>query len=355
MNDLLEGPPRAPESEITRREMDIAASIQSITEEVVLKMARHARSLTDCPNLCLAGGVALNCVANGKLAREKIFRDCWIQPASGDAGGALGAALQVAHGLLEEPRPSGDGMKGGLLGPTVDRRTLPTRLGALGVTFRQHTDEPAMLEEVCRHIADGHVVGWVQGRMEFGPRALGARSILADPRNPGIQSQLNLKIKFRESFRPFAPAMLEEEASRWFEIPPDCPSPYMLLVAPVREQWRIPATGTGLDAVRETRSPFPAITHVDYSARLQTVAPGTGIFRRLLECFFRLTGCPMLVNTSFNIRGEPMVAGVDDAVRCFLNTDMDVLAIEDCLLVKMDNIAIAGAAKEAYLKSFRPD
>jgi carbamoyltransferase len=355
MEELLEGPPRRPESEITRREMDIAASIQSITEEVVLKMARHARDLTDCPNLCLAGGVALNCVANGKLAREKIFRDCWIQPASGDAGGALGAALQVAHGLLEEPRPSGDGMKRGLLGPMVDRRTLPTRLGALGVTFHQHTDEPAMLEEVCRHIADGHVVGWVQGRMEFGPRALGARSILADPRNPGIQSQLNLKIKFRESFRPFAPAMLEEEASRWFEIPPDCPSPYMLLVAPVREQWRIPATGTGLDAVRETRSPFPAITHVDYSARLQTVAPGTGIFRRLLECFFRLTGCPMLVNTSFNIRGEPMVAGVDDAVRCFLNTDMDVLAIEDCLLVKMDNIAIAGAAKEAYLKSFRPD
>lgn len=225
MNDLLEGPPRAPESEITRREMDIAASIQNITEDVVLRMVRHARSLTDCPNLCLAGGVALNCVANGKLAREKIFRNCWIQPASGDAGGALGAALQVAHGLLEEPRPSGDGMKGGLLGPSVDRRTLPTRLGALGVTFHQHSDEPAMLEEVCHHIADGHVVGWVQGRMEFGPRALGARSILADPRNPGIQRQLNLKIKFRESFRPFAPAVLEEEASHWFEIPADCPSP----------------------------------------------------------------------------------------------------------------------------------
>lgn len=355
MEELLEGPPRAPESEITRREMDIAASIQHITEEVVLKMARHARSLTDCPNLCLAGGVALNCVANGKLAKEKIFRQCWIQPASGDAGGALGAALQVAHGLLDEPRPPGDGMKGGLLGPSVDRRALPSKLGQMGVRFRHYPEEREMLEEVCRHIADGRVAGWVQGRMEFGPRALGARSILADPRNPDIQRQLNLKIKFRESFRPFAPAVLEEEASRWFEIPPDCPSPYMLLVAPVQGQWRLPATGTCLDSVRDVRSPFPAVTHVDYSARLQTVAPGTGIFRRLLECYFQRTGCPMLVNTSFNIRGEPMVADVEDAVRCFLNTDMDVLVIEDCLILKEDNLSIAGAAKESYLKSFRPD
>jgi carbamoyltransferase len=352
---LLEGPPRAPEAEITRREMDIAASVQQITGEVVLRMARHARSLTDCPNLCLAGGVALNCVANGKLARENIFRKCWIQPASGDAGGALGAALQVSHGLLDEPRPRGDGMKGGLLGPSVDRRALRSKLGQMGIKFRHYPEERAMLEEVCGHIAAGQVAGWVQGRMEFGPRALGARSILADPRNPDIQRQLNLKIKFRESFRPFAPAVLEEEATRWFEIPPDCPSPYMLLVAPIRGEWRVPAPVTGLDSVRAARSPFPAITHVDYSARLQTVAQGTGIFRRLLECYFQLTGCPLLVNTSFNIRGEPIVTGVDDAVRCFLNTDMDLLVIEDCLIPKEDNVSIAGATKEAYLKSFRPD
>lgn len=355
MEELLEGPPRTPESEITRREMDIAASIQSITEEVVLRMARHARALTDCSNLCMAGGVALNCVVNGRLAKEKLFRNCWIQPASGDAGGALGAAMQVAHGLLDAPRPKGDGMKGGLLGPSVDRNELPAKLAALGVAFRRQSDEEVLLEEVCRHIGEGRVVGWVQGRMEFGPRALGARSILADPRNPDIQRQLNLKIKFRESFRPFAPAVLEEEAPRWFDVPPDCQSPYMLMVAPIREEWRLPASGSGLDAVREVRSPFPAITHVDHSARLQTVAKGTGVFRRLLECFFRLTGCPILVNTSFNIRGEPMVADAADAVRCFLNTDMDVLVIEDCLILKEDNLALAGAAREAYLNSFRPD
>lgn len=362
MNQHLGGPPRRPEAPITRREMDLAASVQRITEDAVIRMARHARKLTGADNLCLAGGVALNCVANGRLQREGIFHNIWIQPAAGDAGGALGAALMVSHALLNQARPAGDGMSGGLLGPSIDPLTLASTLDEMGVTHRA-LDLEDLLEEACTMLEAGMVVGWVQGRMEYGPRALGARSILADPRHPGMQGLLNRKIKFRESFRPFAPAVLAEEAARWFDIPDDLRSPYMLHVAKIRESFRtggtLPDDDASADeiltAISEVRSPFPAITHVDWSARLQTVEKDTGIFRLLLERFFKRTHCPMLANTSFNIRNEPIVLNAADAVRCFLHTEMDALIIGNHVILKADNPGKSTLERQNHLASFAAD
>jgi carbamoyltransferase len=343
---LFGGPPRSLESPIGQREMDLAASVQAVVEEAVLRMARHIRKETGERRLCLAGGVALNCVANGRLLSEGIFDDMWIQPAAGDAGGALGAALFVWHqalGNTRPPSPNGrDSMRGALLGPAVAPDAVVAWLDSENIPYTR-LPGAAIAEETARLLADGQVVGWVVGQMEFGPRALGARSILGDPRSPTMQSTLNLKIKFRESFRPFAPACLEEEAGRHFAL--DRPSPYMLLVAPIHPDHQIeepsnePAR-TGFERLKSRRSHLPAVTHVDYSARIQTVdADANPAFRTLLEAFFHLTGCPVLVNTSFNVRGEPIVCTPQEAYRCFLRTEMDALVLEDCLLLRSDQPA----------------
>ncbi len=334
---LFGGPPRPPDGPITQREMDLAASIQKVTEKVMLRMARHAHEVTGAPYLVLAGGVALNCVGNGRILREGPFRELWIQPAAGDAGGALGAALFVHHQLLGATR-SADGMRdaqqGSLLGPAFDNGTIEALLRREGIAARRFEDEAALVEEVARLLAEGKVVGWFQDRMEFGPRALGARSILGDPRDRNMQSRMNLKIKFRESFRPFAPAVLAERAGEYFEL--NAPSPYMLLVAPVHAQRRLPVSDDGfrgLDKLKVVRSQIPAVTHVDYSARIQTVhAELHRRFYSLLRAFHRRTGCPVLVNTSFNVRGEPIVCTPEDAVRCFRRTHMDVLVLGDYLI-----------------------
>ncbi len=339
---LLGGPPRRPESILTQREMDLARSIQVVTEEILLRLARTAHERSGgLANLCLAGGVALNCVANGRILREGPFRDVWIQPAAGDAGGALGAALAVWHGHFGRPREipaeGGDAMRGSFLGPACTDRDIARfieREGAEGCRM----DESELLENVARHISEGAVVGWFQGPMEFGPRALGARSILGDPRNPRMQAQMNLKIKFRESFRPFAPSVLADRCSDYFEL--DHPSPYMLLVAPVRRDRRIAETEAqsrlfGMDRLNRRRSDIPAVTHVDYSARVQTVDERSGgRFFSLLEEFDRQTGCGVLINTSFNVRGEPIVCTPADAYRCFLRTGIDYLAMGSYLLAK---------------------
>jgi carbamoyltransferase len=366
---LLGGPPRRPETPLEQRHMDLAASIQVVTEEIVLNMARETHRLTAKKNLVLAGGVALNCVANGQVLREGPFSDLWIQPAAGDAGGALGAALFVWHQLLENPRrPAGrDTQLGSLLGPAFLNEEIERTLAAENAACRKFTDEAELLAEVARLLAAGKVVGWLHGRMEFGPRALGSRSILGDPRNPAMQSVLNLKIKQRESFRPFAPSVLRERASEYFALPPGTESPYMLLVAPVREQHRTAVS----DADRETmttdpdlrrrvnivRSTLPAITHVDYSARLQTVDEERhGRFYRLLKRFERITGCPALVNTSFNVRGEPIVCSPAEALRCFLATDMDALVLEDFVLRKEQMNGVLSAAERAeHLAAFEAD
>jgi carbamoyltransferase len=341
-SELFGGPPREPEGPISRREMNLAKSIQEVTEDVVIAMARHARKLTGQSKLCMAGGVALNCVANGKLLREGVFEDIWIQPAAGDAGGALGAASLVWHKALGKKRRADgchDAMHGAYLGPEFSRDQIRAFLDAHEVTYRELPDE-AWADEIAKRLADEKVVGLFHGRMEFGPRALGNRSIVGDPRSPKMQSVMNLKIKYRESFRPFAPAVLEECASEFFDL--DRPSPYMLLVAPIREERRVAAEGAGAnleihDWVNRVRSDVPAITHVDFSARVQTVSPETNpAFHSLIEAFREKTGCGCLINTSFNVRGEPIVCTPEDAYRCFMRTEMDFLVLGPFLLDKLE-------------------
>jgi carbamoyltransferase len=344
-HELFGGPPRAPESRITRREMDLAASIQAVITEAVLRLARHARRLTDSPHLTLAGGVALNCVANGVLLRERIFERIWIQPAAGDAGGALGAALLTAHQYFDVPRRvSADGQdsqRGSYLGPRYQPHEIQAFLQRNDYAFQHVPNEAKRADIVADALAAGKIVGLFTGHMEFGPRALGGRSILGDPRNPDTQRVMNLKIKYRESFRPFAPAVLEEDVGEFFEL--DCESPYMLLVAPVNQSRRLPFDLGALDdadddllaVVSQPRSDLPAITHVDYSARVQTIFADTNPeFYRLLQAFKRRTGYGVLVNTSFNVRGEPIVCSPQDAYTCFMRTDMDLLVMEEYLLWK---------------------
>lgn len=340
---LFEGPPRHPDSGVTQRDMDLAASIQAVTEEVISRIATSIALETGARNLCLSGGVALNCVANGRLLRERQFQEIWVQPAAGDAGGALGAAFAAYHLALEQPRtiasPSRDAMKGSYLGPEFAQADIERRLEAIGARFQVEADTE-FFETCVDALIDGQAIGWFQGRMEFGPRALGARSILADPRSPDAQSKLNLKVKYRESFRPFAPSVLREDVSEWFELDRD--SPYMMFVADVQSKQRIALTTEeesrfGIDRLNTPRSTVPAVTHVDYSARVQTVHSDTNPrYHTLLTTFKRRTGCPILVNTSFNIRGEPIVCTPEDAFRCFMGTELDVLAIGNCVLRKGD-------------------
>ena len=365
---LFGGPPRRPESPLTQRELDLAASVQAVTEEVILRTARHIHERTKMRQLCLAGGVALNCVANGRLLREAPFDDVWVQPAAGDAGGALGAALFVWHQLLENERVAGPGDKqnGSFLGPSFETRDICALLEAKGAKFTVFTDEDRLLDRAAAEIAAGAVLGWFHGRSEFGPRALGARSLLADPRNAEMQSTMNLKIKFRESFRPFAPCVLQERAHEIFELRQGHESPYMLFTAPVRpqhrcalnnEQRRAMADPNLLRRINVVRSIYPAITHVDYSARIQTVDERRhGRFFRLMKTFERKTGCPVLVNTSFNIRGEPIVNSPLDALNCFLHTAMDVLVLEDCVLRKAEQPqALLPHEPQRYLQQYGLD
>ena len=342
-SNLFGGQERSPETPLTQREMDLAASIQNVTEEVVLKLAKSVREQTGKQNLCLAGGVALNCVANGALSRSNIFERIWIQPAAGDAGGALGAALAGQHLHQSVPRrriPHSDAMSGSYLGPRFSADSVSTELDALGASYTV-LDEEEMLEQVVAKLIAGEAIGWMQGRMEFGPRALGNRSIIADPRSPEMQRQLNLKIKFRESFRPFAPSVLLEHGKEWFDL--DVESPYMLLVANVLEKHRYDvvddARQGGLSVIDQPRSSVPAVTHVDYSARVQTVSETTNrIYHKLISLFYEETGVPMLVNTSFNVRGEPIVCSVGDAFGCFMGTNLDTLVIGNHVLKKSEQL-----------------
>lgn len=342
---LFGGPARPPESRITQREMDLAASIQAVTEDAVLKIARHLRDLTGLPNLCMAGGVALNCVANGKLLREKTFDNIWIQPAAGDAGGALGAALLGAHKYCGVPRPpvtaKRDRQKGSYLGPAYDNREIKAFLDYYGYPYTV-VDDAGRAREVAEALAQEKIVGYFVGRAEFGPRSLGARSILGDARSPTTQSTMNLKIKYRESFRPFAPSVLEERCSSYFDLASE--SPYMLLVAPVRENLRTAPQEIGGDdlipIVNQVRSSIPAVTHIDYSARVQTVGQvEKPDYYDVLRQFEALTGTAVIVNTSFNVRGEPIVHSPQDAYRCFMRTDIDLLVLENCLLRKQQQPA----------------
>jgi carbamoyltransferase len=336
---LFGGPPRTSESTLTQREMDLAASVQAVTEEVVIKLAQSVRQETGLRNLCLAGGVALNCVANGKLLKQGIFDQIWIQPAAGDAGGAIGAAYSVYHLKLNAPRAVGasDAMKGSYLGPSFTQSEIEESLREVGAQFTSVTDE-ALIEQTAQALADGKAVGWHQGRMEFGPRALGGRSILADPRSPSVQKQLNLKVKYRESFRPFAPSVLREHVHEWFDI--DVDSPYMLLVAEVNRDRQLPIAETdkslfGIDLLNVPRSTIPAVTHVDNSARIQTVhRESHPRYHQLITRFKEKTGCPVLVNTSFNVRGEPIVCTPQDAFRCLMGTEIEWLAIGNCIVKK---------------------
>jgi carbamoyltransferase len=353
---LFGGPARKPEEPLTERIMNIAASIQSMTETIVLRMARTARELTGSRNLCLAGGVALNCVANGKLHDSGLFDGLWIQPASGDAGGALGCALLGEHQILGNERrvQPGDSQSGSLLGPSWTQAEIEQRLTELGATYSVAADDDTLCEEVAGRLADGEIVAWFQGRMEFGPRALGARSILGDARRAEMQSTMNLKIKFRESFRPFAPAVLQSEVSRWFDVADHCISPYMMRVAKVRS-WEPEHSrpAPGLQRLRQVRSQLPAVTHVDGTARFQTVDPERhGLFHQLLSAFHRRTGCPVVINTSFNVRGEPIVCSPDDAYRCFRATEIDWLAIGRCLLRRVDQPPLN---RDQFLLTFEPD
>jgi carbamoyltransferase len=343
-DDLMGGPPRKSEGTLTQREMNLARSIQEVTEMAMLRMARHVHRETGEENLCLAGGVALNCVGNGRVLRDGPFKNIWIQPAAGDAGGAVGAALSVWHQYLGNPRTAesvcrgrSDGMRAAFLGPEFSNEEVRLFLDRFGAKYRL-LDHNEVAETTARLLAEEKVIGWFQGRMEFGPRALGARSILGDPRSTRMQSIMNLKIKFRESFRPFAPVVLRECVQDYFEM--DVDSPYMLLVAPVREHLRIPMTEEqqklfGIEKLNIPRSTIPAITHVDYSARVQTIRrEDHPIYYDLIAAFNRLTGCPVLVNTSFNVRGEPIVCTPEDAYRCFMRTEMDYLVMGDVLLEK---------------------
>ena len=376
---LFGGPARNPESMITQREMDMAASIQKVTEEVVLRMARTAKKLTDSRHLCLAGGVALNCVANGVLLREKIFDDIWIVSAAGDAGGALGAAMFVSHQLLDQPRKhlavtdsagkaSGyrrrhDALKGSLLGPQFSNEEIRAFLDVEKINYTFFENESQLLQATAKAMVDGGVVGWFQGRMEFGPRALGSRSIIGDARSEQMQSVMNLRIKYRESFRPFAPSCLAEDVSEMFDL--DRESPYMLLVADVKkelqtnlsdEQKRLMKDPDLRKRVNVARSSLPAITHVDMSARIQTVdEERNGRYYRLIREFKNQTGSGVIINTSFNIRGEPIVHTPQDAYRCFMATDMDVLVLENCLLRKSEQPQVGDADKQKYIESFKLD
>jgi carbamoyltransferase len=368
-DQLFGGKPRSPESMLEQRHMDLAASIQKITEEIVLRMAREVHRQTQMKNLVLAGGVALNCVANGRLSREGPFENIWIQPAAGDAGGALGTALFVWHQLLNKPRQpkNYDSQKGSWLGPQFTQDEISQYLTREKIPCEQFNDEAALLEYVAKALAEGKIFGWFHGRMEFGPRALGARSIIGDPRNPAMQAAMNLKIKFRESFRPFAPCVLQERAHEYFDMRPGQESPYMLHVAPILEKHRLTLSEADLKKMTEDpdlrhrvnipRSTLPAITHVDYTARVQTVdEPRHGRFYRLLKAFERLTGCPVLVNTSFNIRGEPIVCTPQDACRCFLATAMDGLVLENSVLHKEQMPkSITEAERAKYMSQFELD
>ena len=339
---LFGAPPRKPEDPLTQREMDLAASVQAVTEEAVLRITRALRAETGLENLCLAGGVALNCVANGKVLRDGAFKRVWVQPAAGDAGGALGAALAAHHLYRDQPRPprSGqDSMQGSYLGPQFAQADIEARLTAAGAKFSVLPDAE-LIERTASLLASENVIGWFQGRMEFGPRALGGRSILGDPRSTKMQSVLNLKIKYRESFRPFAPSVLREHVAEWFELDQD--SPYMLMVADVALKHRLDATSAdndlfGIEKLKVPRSTIPAVTHVDYSARIQTVHADTNPrYHALISSFHEKTGCPVLINTSFNVRGEPIVCTPEDAFRCLMGTEMDTLVIGNCVLMKDD-------------------
>jgi len=340
-HDLFGGPPRRPGDPLTQRDMDLAASVQAVTEEAMLRLVRAAVKETGIGNVCLAGGVALNCVGNGKVLRDGAARNLWLQPAAGDAGGALGAALAAHHIHLGQPRATRrpDAMRGAYLGPEFVQANIERRLSAAGAVFTV-LDDAALFDACAQGLAEEKALGWFQGRMEFGPRALGGRSILGDPRSPRMQSTLNLKVKYRESFRPFAPSVLREHVAEWFELDGD--SPYMLLVADVVKTRRKAMTTEeqtlfGIDKLKVPRSDIPAVTHVDYSARIQTVHADTNPrYHRLISRFNALTGCPVVVNTSFNVRGEPIVCTPEDAFRCFMGTEIELLAVGNCLLRKED-------------------
>ena len=362
---LFGGLPRKSESDITEREINLASSIQAVTEEIVLRVARYARELTQKENLCLSGGVALNCVANGKLLEQKIFKEIWIQPASGDAGGALGCALFTHFQLMgnkRKPSPS-DSMKGSFLGPKFANDEIRSFLEDKQIPHHFYESEKELLQKICEYVGEGKIIGWFQGRMEFGPRALGGRSIIGDARNSEMQTKMNLSIKFRESFRPFAPSVLEEDFSSFFDL--KTPSPYMLLVAPVKHDIRKELSQEDnrdmkdpnlLKRVKIERSSLPAITHVDYSARVQTVnEERNGRYYRLIREFKKACDSPVLVNTSFNIRGEPIVCSPEDAYRCFVSTDMDVLVLENFVLLKTEQPEESLKEKEKYIASFDLD
>ena len=362
---LFGGPPRKSESDITEREINLASSVQAVTEEIVLRMAEYAKQLTQKENLCLSGGVALNCVANGKLLKQKIFKEIWIQPASGDAGGALGAALLTQYQLRKRERITSpqDSMNGSFLGPKFDNDTVRSFLEEKRIPHHFYDSEKELLDKICEYIEEGKIIGWFQGRMEFGPRALGGRSIIGDARNSEMQTKINLSIKFRESFRPFAPSVLEEDFSSFFEL--KTPSPYMLLVAPVKNNIRRELSPEDkremkdpnlLKRVKIERSSLPAITHVDYSARVQTVnEERNDRYYRLIREFKNSYDSPVLVNTSFNIRGEPIVCTPQDAYRCFVSTDMDVLVLENSVLLKTEQPQESLKEREKYLASFDLD
>ncbi len=357
-HDLFGSPPRKQESELNQFHMDIASSIQNVLEEIVIKIVTDISNTTGERNLCLAGGVALNCVANGKIIRSNLFDDIWIQPAAGDSGGALGAALAVYHLMLDGPRnvtAGEDAMQGSFLGPKFENFQVSQKLMDAGAVFHQ-LSENEMIDRTAQALASGSAIGWVQGRMEFGPRALGNRSILADPRSPQMQKDLNLKIKFRESFRPFAPSILEEDVSEWFNY--DKKSPYMLIVAEINDEKKVSEkikqdTLFGIDQLNVVRSKVPAVTHVDYSSRLHTVNESTSpLFHRLIEKFKEITGFPILVNTSFNIRGEPIVCSPEDAFRCFMGTNLDMLVVGNIVLFKNEQ---SNTRDFSYVKKYDLD
>lgn len=366
-HELFGSPPRAPESQITQKEMDLAASVQVVCEEAVLASARHAQAITGLENLVMAGGVALNCVANGRLHREGPFEGMWVQPAAGDAGGALGAAYTVWHHVLGQPRSPrrGDSQFGSLLGPRYGQEEIELYLDSVGAAYERIDEEDRLLDRVAALMEEERVIGWFHGRMEYGPRALGARSIIGDPRSETMQRTMNVKIKFRESFRPFAPCVLRDHAPEVFDVPEGYESPYMLFVAPVREELRTELTPEEEERMRDPdlrtrvsvkRSTLPAITHVDYSARIQTVDPERhGRYFRLMRRFYERTGCPVIVNTSFNIRGEPIVCSPEDAYRCFMATDMDCLVLENYLLLKERQPESLKGDAERYKAQFALD
>jgi len=360
---LFGGPRRNPESELTQREMDIAASIQVVTEEIMLRMARHVHAETGMKNLCLAGGVALNCVANGRILREGPFDEIWIQPAAGDAGGALGNALFIWYQLLGNPRECNplDSQQASYLGPSYSDAEVKEFLDSVGAKYRHFDDDDSLCDKIADCIANEKVVGWMQGRMEFGPRALGNRSVLGDARSTKMQSVMNLKIKFRESFRPFAPSVLEERVDEYFDMRPREQSPYMLLVAPVSQKHLIDHNGEtaglkGIEKLKVKRSDVPAITHVDCSARVQTVDEKRhGLYYKLLKSFERKTGSPVIINTSFNVRGEPVVCSPEHAYRCFMATNMDVLVLERYVLFKEEQPNATEHEIDEYLAKFQLD